>query len=59
VLDLLPDHTSVLLFDTLFHQTLDKHIYTYAVGPAEQGTPVPLRKVRLSRALVREPTSLL
>lgn len=45
-LDALPDHTSVLLFDTMFHQTLPEEIYTYAIPPTEEQTPVPLRKVR-------------
>ncbi|KAL7410670.1 Acetokinase family-domain-containing protein [Mrakia frigida] len=45
-LDALPSHTSILLFDTMFHQTLSKEIYTYAVPKLEesQKTPVPLRK---------------
>jgi len=39
--------TSILLFDTMFHQTLTKEVYTYAVPKLDesQKTPVPLRKV--------------
>lgn len=43
-LSALPDSTSVLLFDTLFHQTIESEIYTYAIPKIEHDTPVPLRK---------------
>lgn len=45
-LSVLPSHTSVLLFDTLFHQTLPREVYTYALPPADAGLqlPIPLRK---------------
>lgn len=48
-LDALPKTTDVLLFDTLFHQTLPKEVYTYAVPKQEPGAlnrSIPLRKVR-------------
>jgi hypothetical protein len=38
----------VLLFDTLFHQTLPKEVYSYAIPPQESGAldrSIPLRKV--------------
>lgn len=41
----LPNHESLLAFDTLFHQTLPEEVYTYAIPPADQETPIPLRKV--------------
>lgn len=56
-LDALPSHTSVLLFDTLFHQTLPKPIYTYAVPKIDHSTPVPIRKCQSAftlRVLRRE-----
>ncbi|KAL7420760.1 hypothetical protein Q5752_004712 [Cryptotrichosporon argae] len=40
----LPDHTSLLLFDTLFHQTIPEEVYTYALPPPDQETAMPLRK---------------
>ncbi|CED84592.1 acetate kinase [Phaffia rhodozyma] len=43
-IDALPESTSILLFDTLFHQTLGPEIYTYAVPDIGHKTPVPLRK---------------
>lgn len=43
-LEALPEHTSVLLFDTLFHQTLPRETYTYALPPPELATAIPLRK---------------
>lgn len=38
----------MLLFDTLFHQTLPKEVYSYAIPPQESGAldrSIPLRKV--------------
>ncbi|KAK8858766.1 acetate kinase [Kwoniella newhampshirensis] len=43
-LDALPEHTSLLLFDTLFHQTIPPEVYTYAIPPPEKETAMPLRK---------------
>ncbi|KAK1925863.1 Acetokinase family-domain-containing protein [Papiliotrema laurentii] len=43
-LDALPDHTSILLFDTLFHQTIPKETYTYALPPSETESTMQLRK---------------
>ncbi|KAL1413135.1 hypothetical protein Q8F55_000884 [Vanrija albida] len=43
-LDVLPDHTSLLLFDTLFHQTIPPEVYTYALPPPDAKLPLPLRK---------------
>ncbi|KAJ9101045.1 hypothetical protein QFC21_003263 [Naganishia friedmannii] len=40
----LPEHTSLLAFDTLFHQTLPEEVYTYAIPKADQEVPIPLRK---------------
>lgn len=52
-LDALPEHTSVLAFDTLFHQTIPKEVYTYAIPAPDTETPVPIRKV----GALRRPTS--
>lgn len=41
----LPNHTSLLAFDTLFHKTLPEEVYTYAIPEADQEVPIPLRKV--------------
>lgn len=41
----LPDHTSILLFDTLFHQTIPEEVYTYAFPPPKVKQIIPLRKV--------------
>ncbi|WOO76818.1 putative acetate kinase [Vanrija pseudolonga] len=43
-LDVLPQHTSLLLFDTLFHQTIPPEVYTYALPPPDGKLPIPLRK---------------
>nr|WPS94677.1 acetate kinase [Naematelia aurantialba] len=43
-LNALPDHTSLLLFDTLFHQTIPPETYTYALPPPDQEIVMPLRK---------------
>ncbi|GFZ44981.1 acetate kinase [Saitozyma sp. JCM 24511] len=43
-LDALPHHTSLLLFDTLFHQTIPPETYTYALPPGESHPSMPLRK---------------
>ncbi|KAI5450497.1 hypothetical protein NCC49_002954 [Naganishia albida] len=40
----LPNHVSLLAFDTLFHQTLPEEVYTYAIPAANQEVPIPLRK---------------
>ncbi|BGP08718.1 hypothetical protein JCM10049v2_004567 [Rhodotorula toruloides] len=43
-LERLPDATSVLCFDTLFHQTIPQYRRLYAVSTPEHKTPVPLVK---------------
>ncbi|ORX37225.1 Acetokinase family-domain-containing protein [Kockovaella imperatae] len=43
-LDALPNHTSLLLFDTLFHQTIPPETYTYAIPPPDTKIVMPLRK---------------
>ncbi|KAL0240549.1 acetate kinase [Cryptococcus tetragattii IND107] len=43
-LDALPHHTSLLLFDTIFHQTIAPEVYTYALPPADTELSMPLRK---------------
>lgn len=40
----LPDASSVLCFDTLFHSTLPDFRYTYAISQPTHPTPVPLRR---------------
>ncbi|EIW70960.1 acetate kinase [Tremella mesenterica] len=43
-LEALPDHTSFLAFDTLFHQTIPPETYTYALPPAHKPIQMPIRK---------------
>lgn len=43
-LESLPSATNLLLFDTLFHQTLPPEVYTYALPPAPEEPVIPLRK---------------
>ncbi|WVQ85013.1 acetate kinase [Cryptococcus sp. DSM 104549] len=43
-LDALPNHTSLLLFDTIFHQTIAPEVYTYALPPPDTKLAMPLRK---------------
>jgi acetate kinase len=43
-LEALPNHTSFLVFDTLFHQTIPPEVYTYALPPPVQEAVMPLRK---------------
>ena len=43
-LDALPDHTSLLVFDTLFHHTIPPETYTYALPTPATPTVMPLRK---------------
>ncbi|WVQ96531.1 acetate kinase [Kwoniella sp. CBS 9459] len=43
-LDALPHHTSLMVFDTLFHQTIPPEVYTYALPPPDKELAMPLRK---------------
>lgn len=43
-LEHLPDATSVLCFDTLFHRTIPQYRRSYAISTPEHKTPVPLVK---------------
>ncbi|WVO18079.1 acetate kinase [Cryptococcus depauperatus] len=43
-LEALPHHTSLLLFDTIFHQTIPPEVYTYALPPPDTNLVMPLRK---------------
>lgn len=43
-LDALPESTNLLLFDTLFHQTIAQDVYTYALPPTDEELAIPLRK---------------
>ncbi|WWC62791.1 acetate kinase [Kwoniella dejecticola CBS 10117] len=44
VLDALPNHTSLMVFDTLFHATIPEEVYTYALPPPDREQVMPLRK---------------
>ncbi|WWC70956.1 acetate kinase [Kwoniella pini CBS 10737] len=44
VLDALPHHTSLMVFDTLFHSTIPEEVYTYALPPPDREQVMPLRK---------------
>ncbi|KIO22490.1 hypothetical protein M407DRAFT_15680 [Tulasnella calospora MUT 4182] len=43
-LEHLPNSRQILCFDTLFHHTLLKHVYTYPLAPPAEATAIPLRK---------------
>ena len=43
-LEHLPSSRQILLFDTLFHQSIPEHIYTYPLTPPSTAPPIPLRK---------------
>ncbi|WRT67973.1 acetate kinase [Kwoniella shivajii] len=43
-LDALPHHTSLMVFDTLFHASLPEEVYTYALPPPDRELAMPLRK---------------
>ncbi|WWC88663.1 acetate kinase [Kwoniella dendrophila CBS 6074] len=43
-LDALPDHTSLMVFDTLFHANIPEEVYTYALPPPDKELVMPLRK---------------
>ncbi|KAF8317594.1 acetate kinase [Clavulina sp. PMI_390] len=43
-LEHLPSSKQILLFDTLFHQSLPEHIYTYPLKAPASPPPIPLRK---------------
>ncbi|WVR09779.1 acetate kinase [Kwoniella sp. DSM 27419] len=43
-LDALPKHSSLMVFDTLFHQTIPPETYTYALPPSDKQLAMPLRK---------------
>jgi len=40
----LPSSKQILLFDTLFHQTIPPHIHTYPISISSSPTLIPLRK---------------
>jgi len=40
----LPSSTQILLFDTLFHQSIPDHVSTYPLAPSSSQPPIPLKK---------------
>ncbi|WVW84889.1 acetate kinase [Kwoniella bestiolae CBS 10118] len=43
-LNALPQHTSLMVFDTLFHASIPEEVYTYALPPPDRELAMPLRK---------------
>lgn len=43
-LEHLPESRQVLCFDTLFHQSIPPHVYTYPLAPPATATSIPYRK---------------